>query len=96
LISKELKLVREKALTDRQLHDLKNQLMGQLAMSEESNMGFMLMMAKSTLDTGRVDSLPEIFTEINAVTSQQLQDIANEMFDENQWSSLTFMPEENQ
>jgi predicted Zn-dependent peptidase len=70
--------------------------MGQLAMSEESNMGFMLMMAKSTLDTGRVDSLPEIFTEINAVTSQQLQDIANEMFDENQWSSLTFMPEENQ
>ncbi len=96
LVSRELRLVREKALTDRQLHDLKNQLMGQLAMSEESNMGFMLMMAKSTLDTGRVDSLPEIFAEINAVSSQQLQDIANEMFDENQWCSLTFMPDENQ
>ena len=94
LISRELRLLRENQLTIKQMHDLKQQLMGQLAMSEESNMSFMLMMAKSLLDTGRVDSLKEIFDEIETVSAPQLQTIANEMFDEKQWSTLTFLPEE--
>ncbi len=93
LIKKELKRLREMPLSTTQLHQTKVQLMGQLAMSEESNMNFMLMMAKSILDTGRVDSLPEIFEEIELVTSSQLQDIANEMFNENDFSYLTFLPE---
>jgi predicted Zn-dependent peptidase len=93
LINKELKKVREVPLTTLQLHQTKVQLMGQLAMSEESNMSFMLMMAKSLLDTGKVDSLPEIFTEIHAITSAQLQDIAQEMFNPENFSYLTFLPE---
>lgn len=93
LINKELKKVREMPLTTLQLHQTKVQLMGQLAMSEESNMSFMLMMAKSLLDTGKVDSLPEIFQEIEAVTSVQLQDIAQEMFNPDNFSYLTFLPE---
>lgn len=93
LISKELKVLRTNPLTTKQMHDLKQQLMGQLAMSEESNQGFMLMMGKSLLDTGRVDSLKEIFAEIDAVSATQLQDIANELFDEKTWSTLTFLPE---
>lgn len=93
LIYKELKLLRETSLTTNQLHNLKEQLKGQLAMSEESNQGFMLMMAKSILDMDRVDSLAEIFAEIDAVTASQLQTIAQEMFDEKQWSSLMFLPE---
>ncbi|WP_428666609.1 M16 family metallopeptidase [Runella sp.] len=93
LVNKELRLLREKPLTTIQLRNLKEQLMGQLAMSEESNQSFMLMMAKSILDTGKVDSLSELFTEIDAVTAPQLQDIAQEMFDESQWSTLAFIPE---
>ncbi|TAF02393.1 MAG: insulinase family protein [Runella slithyformis] len=93
LISKELRLLRDNTLTTKQLHDLKQQLMGQLAMSEESNQGFMLMMGKSLLDTGRVDTLKEIFAEIEAVSAKQLQDIANELFDEKTWSTLTYLPE---
>ncbi len=93
LISKELRLLRDNTLTTKQLHDLRQQLMGQLAMSEESNQGFMLMMGKSLLDTGRVDTLKEIFAEIEAVSAKQLQDIANELFDEKTWSTLTYLPE---
>ncbi len=93
LINRELRLLREKPLSTIQLRNLKEQLMGQLAMSEEGNQSFMLMMAKSILDTGKVDSLQEIFAEIDAVTAPQLQDIAQEMFDESQWSTLTFVPE---
>ncbi|WP_025762422.1 M16 family metallopeptidase [Dyadobacter tibetensis] len=93
LIKKELKKVREVSLSTTQLHQTKVQLMGQLAMSEESNMNFMLMMAKSLLDTDKVDSLPEIFAEIEGITARQLQDIAQEMFNEDDFSYLTFLPE---
>jgi predicted Zn-dependent peptidase len=94
LIHKELKRLREQPLTTTQLHHTKVQLMGQLAMSEESNLSFMLMMAKSLLDTGRVDTLPEIFSEIQHVTPAQLQEMAQELFDEREFSYLTFLPEE--
>lgn len=93
LINKELRKIREVPLSTIQLRQTKVQLMGQLAMSEESNMSFMLMMAKSLLDTGKVDTLPEIFAEIEEITSRQLQDIAQEMFNEQNFSYLTFLPE---
>ncbi|WP_149240230.1 M16 family metallopeptidase [Dyadobacter sp. 32] len=93
LINKELRKIREVPLSTIQLRQTKVQLMGQLAMSEESNMSFMLMMAKSLLDTGKVDTLPEIFAEIEEITSKQLQDIAQEMFNEQNFSYLTFLPE---
>ncbi len=93
LILKEMQLLRDKPLTTLQLHQTKEQLMGQLAMAEESNQSFMLMMAKSVLDINRVESLPDIFGEIRAVTAEQLQGLAQEMFDPDQMSHLTFMPE---
>lgn len=95
LIFREFKQLREKPLTATQLHNTKEQLMGQLAMSEEGNQSFMLMMAKSLLDIGKVESLPTIFDEIRAVEAKELQDIAQEMFADDQMSSLTFVPEEN-
>lgn len=94
LIGKELQKLREVPLSTIQLHHTKGQLMGQLAMSEESNSSFMLMMGKSLLDTGKVDSLPHIFDQIRAVTAAELQELANEMFEENQFSYLTFLPED--
>ncbi len=93
LIMKELKRLREQPLTTLQLHQTKEQLVGQLAMAEESNNSFMLMMAKSLLDINRVESLNDIFNDIKAVTAGQLQDLALESFDESQFSSLTFVPE---
>lgn len=93
LVHKELENTKNKALTSSQLHKLKNQLKGQLAMAEESNMGFMQLMAKSYLDLGRVESLHEIFKLIDGITSAKLQDIANEIFDFDQFSYLTYLPE---
>ncbi len=93
LIRKELKLLRDKKMGTLQLHTAKEQLMGQMAMAEESNMSFMLMMGKSLLDIGRVDSLPEIFEQIRNVSSEKLCELANEMLDESQWSELIYLPE---
>jgi predicted Zn-dependent peptidase len=67
--------------------------MGQMAMSEEGNMSFMLMMAKSLLDINRIDTLEELFAQIRTVSSTQLQDLANELCREEDLSYLTFLPE---
>lgn len=93
LISQELRRLREQTLTTLQLHQTKEQLIGQLAMAEESNNSFMLMMAKSLLDIDRVEALADINADINAITAPQLQDLAQEAFQEDQFSSLTFVPE---
>ncbi|MEA5428964.1 M16 family metallopeptidase [Arcicella lustrica] len=93
LILKELKKLRDISLTKTQLINTKEQLMGQMAMSEEGNMSFMLMMAKSLLDIDRIDTLDELFEQIKNVSATQLQDLANEMFQEEDLSYLTFLPE---
>ena len=93
LILKEMQLLKEKPLGKFQLHTVKEQLMGQLAMAEESNQNFMLMMAKSILDVGKVETLENIFSEIKKIEAIELQEITQEMFDETQLSYLTFLPE---
>ena len=94
LVMKEFRKLRETPLTGAQLHYTKGQIMGQLAMSEESNNSFMLMMAKSLLDVRKVESLSEIFEKIRLITSSQLHEVARDMFDESQFSCLTYFPEE--
>ncbi|RYF68914.1 MAG: insulinase family protein [Cytophagaceae bacterium] len=93
LTYREFKNLRENVLTTTQLHNTKEQLMGQLAMSEEGNNSFMLMMAKSLLDIDRVEPLTDIFKDIQAITAHQLQDVAVEMLNEQHFSTLFFTPE---
>jgi predicted Zn-dependent peptidase len=93
LVEKELQLLKEKPLGSMQLHFAKEQLIGQLAMAEENNSGLMLMMGKSILDLDRIESLESIFERIRSITATELQDIAHEMFDQQQFSILTFEPE---
>ncbi|MDX5348545.1 MAG: insulinase family protein [Hymenobacteraceae bacterium] len=92
LVLKELKKLREKPLGTLQLHTAKEQLMGQLAMSEESNIGFMMMMGKSILDLNRIDTLNEIFDQIKKITASDLLEIANEILQEDNLSFLTYLP----
>ncbi len=94
LVLKELRYLRDHILGNMQLHRAKVQLMGQLAMAEENNINLMLMMGKSILDTGKIDSLEYIFDCIRKVSAQELQDIAQEMFREEELSFLTFVPED--
>jgi len=93
LVKKELKKLRENSLGTLQLYRAKAQLMGQLAMSEENNTSLMLMLAKSILDLNRVDTLEEIFEKIELIKASDLLEVANEIFEENQLSTLTYLPE---
>jgi predicted Zn-dependent peptidase len=90
LVDKELFNLKNKSLGFIQLKTLKEQLKGQLAMSEESKQGYMLMMAKSLLDLNKVETLSKIFSDIDHINNAQLLDLANEMFDSNLMSSLIY------
>lgn len=92
LVLKELKKLREIPLGSLQLHTAKEQLMGQLAMAEESNMGLMMMLGKSILDQDRVESLNEIFDKIKSITASDLADIANDVLREDNLSILNYVP----
>lgn len=94
LLLEELKLVKEKALGTLQLHQTKQQLMGQIAMAEESNLSLMLTIGKSLLDSGKMESLPELFKKIEAVSATHLMDLANRVFDQDKMCMVTFMPED--
>jgi predicted Zn-dependent peptidase len=90
---RELKKLREVPLGTLQLHNAKQQFIGQLAMSEESNSGYMLMMGKSFLDYGEIETLDSIINQIRDTTASDLLEISNELLREENLSKLVFLPE---
>jgi len=93
LVAKEILKLQNQILGITQLKQTKEQLKGQLAMAEENNASLMLMLGKSLIDTEKVDSIDEVFEQIDAITAIQLADLANEHLQLSAMSSLTYMPE---
>ncbi|SKC45398.1 M16 family metallopeptidase [Ohtaekwangia koreensis] len=93
LVKKEMNRFCDKPLSKAQLAAAKEQIKGQLAMSEENNLSLMLMMARSVLLYNRVPKLEEIFNMIDATDALKLQDVAQDIFDEKKLSFLTMIPE---
>lgn len=93
LVKKELGKLQNVTLGVKQLHGAKEQLVGQIAMSEENNASLMLAMGKSMLDKNYIESLGNIIDKIRNVSAGELQDIAQEMFEESMLSRLTYIPE---
>ncbi|RZS98537.1 M16 family metallopeptidase [Cecembia calidifontis] len=92
LVLKEMEKLRKVKMGTLQLHMAKEQAIGQMAMAEENYAALMLVYGKNLLDKGRIDSLDSIFEIIRSTTAEELMDIANEIFDPNQMSYLTYLP----
>jgi len=92
LVKHELKKLRDDKLGVKQLASSKEQILGQLAMAEENNIGFMIMMARTLLDLGKITSLEEIFERVKTTSADDLQALANEMFDQEKMSQLIMHP----
>lgn len=92
LVKQELKRMREEPLGVKQLSQWKEQILGQIAMAEENNLSFMMMMARNLLDQGRVTSLEEIFDRVKNTSATTLQELAQEMFAEEHLSYLIMEP----
>jgi predicted Zn-dependent peptidase len=72
----------------------KEQLKGHLALASESNSNMMIGLGKSVLLFDKIETTRELFAKIDAITSHDLMDIANEMYDETQLSTLIFVPDD--
>jgi predicted Zn-dependent peptidase len=94
LVHKELKKLREQKLGTLQLYQTKQKFIGQIALAEENRMSLIISMAKSLIDFNYVDTLPQLFEKINAVTAEQLLEISNEIFDESKMITLLFEPKQ--
>lgn len=92
IVLREIQKIREKKLGTMQLHMGKEQTIGQMAMAEENYSGLMLVYGKNLLDKGKIESLEEIFKKIRSCTAEELQDLANEVYDVDRFSFLTYLP----
>lgn len=90
LINKEFKLLRDTKLGGVQLSKAKKQLLGQIAISTESHDDLMLAIGKSYLLYNQVDPLSEVFRKIEAITAEDVLEVANVILEENQMSTLVY------
>ncbi|MDR0547511.1 MAG: insulinase family protein [Dysgonamonadaceae bacterium] len=90
LIHKELRQLQETGLSATQLHAAQKQLKGQLGVASDHRENIALGMGKSFLHFNKYELLPEVYRKIDALTSKQLLEIANEIFDEKQLFQLIF------
>ena len=90
LIEKEIELLRTKALTEKQLTAAKKQLMGQIGISVENRESLALAMGKSFLHFNRFESIEDVSRRIDQLTTTQLLEVANDVFDPSQLFHLIY------
>ena len=90
LCHKELQTLREVRLTSSQLQRALSQLQGQLAISAENQENNALAMAKQMLYHDKAPQWQETFAKVQKITPEQLQEVANEVFDSNTIATLQY------
>ncbi len=90
LIQKELQQLKNTELGSQQLSKAKKQLIGQLAISSENREDLMLSIGKSYLLYDKVDSMEQVYQKINQLTSREILEISNEIFDKSRTSILIY------
>ncbi|MGE5812396.1 MAG: insulinase family protein, partial [Ignavibacteria bacterium] len=84
----ELKKIREKKVSDRELKKAKEYLKGGMLLNLESTTARMFRMANSELYFNRLISVEEMISKIDAVTSVEILEIANEVLNENSLTKI--------
>jgi predicted Zn-dependent peptidase len=90
VVRSELDKLRNTKLGTIQLSRAKNQIKGYLARGYENHESLMLSLGKSLMVFNRIDSPEEICIKIDNISSSQLLEIANEVFEPSALSTLIF------
>ena len=77
LVAKEVTKLRETKLGTLQMSKAKKQFLGQMAMSEDNGLNSAVGAARALLHFGRVNDFETVASKIQAITAEQLQDVAN-------------------
>jgi len=90
LVRRELDRLADLQLSSARLTAAKRQLQGQLVIASDSREQFALDFAKNYLHTGTLRSLTDIMAHIDALTAQDLQLVARELFDPERLTTLIY------
>jgi predicted Zn-dependent peptidase len=86
----ELNKLRSVKLGTIQLSKAKNQIKGYLARGYENHESLMLSLGKSLLVFNKIDSIDDVCKKIDNVTSPEILDIANDIFERSKLSTLIY------
>ena len=92
LVLKELHKAKTQKLGNTLLKQAKRKFIGQIALGEENRMSLIIAMAKNLMDLGYVQTLEEIYTQIEGVSADDLWEVANELFVPEQVNTLIYEP----
>ena len=91
LVHKELKRLREKPLSSTQLTTAQKQIIGQIGVAADNFENNALNMAKTYLHYNKYEEPQEVYKRIQSLTPQDLWEVANEMFCEENLSTLIYL-----
>jgi predicted Zn-dependent peptidase len=90
LVYKELRRLRDNRMTPAQLHAVKKQLIGQIWVASDNFENNALGMSKTFLHYNKFEGIDRVCQRIEAITADDLLNVAGEMFDENYLSTLIY------
>ena len=90
LVRKELDRFMEKPLSDAQLRAAKKQIKGQIGVACDNRENFALDFGKSFLHYGWEKNVDRLYEQVDEITAQQMQAVAQELFDEHRLTTLIF------
>ena len=90
LVHKELKNLCDNKMSSAQLFAAQKQLIGQIGVASDNNENNALGMAKTFLHYNKYDTPEKVFQRIRSLTPEILLEVSNEMFADNQLSTLIY------
>ena len=91
LIYRELEILQNNEISGKDLKKAKKQFAGQLLISHQNKESYILAAAKSVLHLNSFATQEKIIEKINQITAQELQSIAQKLFDTEKLTTLKFI-----
>ncbi|MFM1772186.1 MAG: hypothetical protein RLZZ71_1328 [Bacteroidota bacterium] len=95
LAEKTLGFYKENTMTSRQLQEAKKQIIGQMALAQDSGSALMFNLGKSLYLFNRIDTMQEVFHRLEEITAEQIQQAANDTFHFEKMNVLAYIPKKN-
>jgi len=92
LIGRELKRLADKPISSRQLSQAKTQLKGAVMLGLESLSNRMSRLGRLEIQDRPFITLDEITAEVDSVTQEDVREVASDLFEQKQLSSVAFVP----
>ena len=92
LAEKTLSYYKDNKMSSRQLHEAKKQIIGQMALAQDSGSALMFNLGKSLYLFNRIDTMKEVFHKLEEITAEQIQQAAIDTFHFEKMNVLAYVP----